>query len=63
MTFQLVYWGTYTQIHLKINLPFTFMLLFHLTTKAYLSPQLLVYTPTDVPIHDPMCSFSDFHAD
>ena len=21
MTFQLIYWGTYTQIHLKINLP------------------------------------------
>ena len=34
------------------------MILFHLTTKTYLSPQLLVYLPIDVPVHDPTCSFS-----
>ena len=41
---------------------FTFMLLFRLTTEAYLSP-LLVYMPIDVPVHGPMCSFSDLHSD
>ena len=40
-----------------------FMLLFHLTTKTYLSPQLLVYLPIDVPVHDSTCSLSDFHYD
>ena len=56
---QLIYWGTYTQIHRKILFPlFTIMLLFHLTIKTYLSPQLLVYLPIDVPVHDPTCSFS-----
>ena len=55
ITFQLVYWGSYTHIHPKINLPFTFMLFFCLTTKTYLSPQLLVYLPMDpfmtLPVH------------
>ena len=35
------------------------MLFFHLTTKTYLSPQLLVYLPIDVPVHDPTCSYFD----
>ena len=34
------------------------MLLFHLTTKTYLSPQLLVYIPIDVPAEGLTCSFS-----
>ena len=37
---------------------FTIMLLFRLTIKTYLSPQLLVYLPIDVLVHDPTCSFS-----
>ena len=52
MTFQLVYWGTYTQIHPKLNIP-----VYLLTTTTYLSPQLLVYLPIAVPVHDPTCSF------
>ena len=39
------------------------MLLFCLTTKTYLSPQLLVYIPKDLPVHDPTCSFCLFHSD
>ena len=42
---------------------FTFMLLFCLTIKTYLSPQLLVYKSTDVPAQDPTRSFSYFHSD
>ena len=39
------------------------MLLLCLTMKTYLSPQLLVYLPIDVPVHDPTCSFSYFHSE
>ena len=49
MTFQLIYWGTYTQIHPKLNIPVCL-----LTTTTYLSPQLLVYLPIFVPIHGPV---------
>ena len=28
------------------------------TTQTYMSPQLLVYLPIDVPVHDPTCSFA-----
>ena len=31
------------------------MLLFRLTTKTYLSPQLFLYMPIDVPVHDSTC--------
>ena len=47
----------------KLIYLFSFMFLFHLTTKTYLSPQLLVYLPIDVPVHDRTCSFLDFHYD
>ena len=63
MTFQLIYWGTYPQIHPKINLPVYLMLLFRLTIKTYLSPQLLVYLPIFVPVHGPTGSISYFHSD
>ena len=63
MTYQLIYWGTYKQIHLKINLPVYLHAPLSSNHKGYLSPQLLVYMPIDVPVHDPMCSFSDFHSD
>ena len=59
MTFQLIYWGSYTHIHPKINLP----VYLHASLPSNLSPQLLVYLPIDVPVHDPTCSFSDFHSD
>ena len=36
------------------------MLLFHLTTKTYLSPQLLVYLRIDVPVHDVPVHFQTF---
>ena len=39
------------------------MLLFRLTIKTYLLPQLLVYLPKFVPVHGPTCSFSYFHSD
>ena len=42
---------------------FTIMLLFRLTIKTYLSPQLFLYLPKDVPVHGPICSFSYFHSD
>ena len=42
---------------------FTLMLLLCLRTKNYLSPQLLLYLPIDVPVHDPTCSFAYFHSD
>ena len=38
-----IYWGTYPQIHPKINLPVYLHASLCLTTKTYLSPQLLVY--------------------
>ena len=57
-TFQLGYWGTYTQIHPKLKLPVYLHASLHLTTKTYLSLQLLVYLPIDVPVHNPTCSFS-----
>ena len=51
ITFPLICWGMYTQI---------LMLLFCLRTKTYLSPQLLVCLPLNVPDHDPAISFSYF---
>ena len=33
-----------------------------LRTNTYLSPQLLVYLPLNVPDHDPACSFSYFYS-
>ena len=39
------------------------MFLFRLTSKTYLSPQLLVYLPIDVPVHYTTCSFWLFHSD
>ena len=62
MTFQLIYWGAYTQIHWKVNLPVYLHASLSSNHKG-LSPQLLVYMPIDVPVHDPMCSFSDFQSD
>ena len=60
-----IYWSTYPQIHPKINLP----VYPHASLPSnhkdlpvhfmYLSPQLLVYLPIDVPVQDPTCSFSD----
>ena len=39
------------------------MLLFRLTTKTYLSLQLLEYLPIHVPVYYPTCTFSYFHSD
>ena len=61
VTFQLTYWGTYTQIYPTIDLPV--FLHASLSTKAYMSPQLLVYIPTDLPVHYPTCSCWLFHPD
>ena len=36
------------------------MLSFQLTMKTYLSTQLLLYMPTDAPVHQPNCSFDIF---
>ena len=47
----------------KQSYPFIFMLLFCLTTKTYLSPQLIVYMPKDLPVHYPTCSLWLFHSD
>ena len=62
MIFQL-YCGTYTQILLKINLPVYPHVFLRLTTKTYLSPQLLVYMSTYLPAQDPTRSFAYFHSD
>ena len=56
MTFQLIYWGTYTWVYPYIYL-FISIFLFRLTTKTYLSPQLLLYLPMDVPIQNPTCLY------
>ena len=59
MTFQLVYLGSYTHICTRKGMYlFTLMFFFGLTTKTYLSPQLLLYLPIDVPVHDHTCSQS-----
>ena len=50
-TFPLTCWGIYTQI---------LMFRLCLKTKTYLSPQLLVYLPLNVPDHDSASSFSYF---
>ena len=50
--------GVRTHVYL-----FIFRLLFCLSTKTYLSPQLPVYIPIDLPIHYPTCSFWLFHSD
>ena len=57
MTFQLICWGTYPQIHPKINLPLYLHASFSSNHKDhnYMSPQLLVYMPIDVPALDPTC--------
>ena len=59
ITFPLICWGMYTQIHPKIYLP---VYLLCLRTKTYLSPQLLVYLPLNVPVHDLTCLFSYFYS-
>ena len=63
ITFQLIYWCTYTQIYPKIKLPVYLHASLCLTTKTYLSSQLLVYMPIDLPVHYPTCSFWLFHSD
>ena len=57
MTFQRIYWSTYPRSTRKYIYLFTFMLLFRLTIKTYLSLQLLAYLPIFVPVHGPTCSF------
>ena len=59
LTVPLICWGMYTQIHTKINLP---VYLLCLRTKTYLSPQLHVYLPLNVPVHDPTCLLSYFYS-
>ena len=61
MIFQLIYWGTYTQIHPKINLPVYTHASLSSNYKDYLSPQLRVYLPIDVPVHVPV--HFHFHSD
>ena len=51
MTFQLVYWSTYTQIHPKIYLYVYLHAFICLNTKTHLSPQLLVYMTLPVHVH------------
>ena len=54
MSFRLVYWGNYRHISTRKGMYlFTLMLFFGVTTNTYLSPQLLLYLPIDVPVHDP----------
>ena len=63
ITFQFIYWDTYTQIYPKIRLPVYLHASLLSNHKTYLSPQLLVYMPIDVPVHYPNCSFCLFHSD
>ena len=54
----LICWGMYTQIHPKINLPVYLLCLRKKNKKNCLSPQLHMYLPLNVPVHDPTCLFS-----
>ena len=66
ITFQLIFWGTYPQIHPKINspvYPHASLSSNHKDLPQYPSPQLLVYLPIFVLIHGRTCSFSYFHSD
>ena len=51
-----------TVLHDSVYL-FIFMFFFCLTTKTYLSPQLLVYLPIDVPAQGHTCSFLYLNSD
>ena len=63
MTFQLIYWGTYTQIHPKINLPVYLHASLSSNHKDLPVTQLLVYMPIYVPVHNSTCSFWYFYSD
>ena len=64
MTFQLIYWDTYPQIHPKMNVPvYKVHALLSPNHKDLPAPQLFLYLPKDVPVHGPICSFSYFHSD
>ena len=63
INFQLIYWGTYTQIYPKIKLPVYLHASLLSNHKDHLPPQLLVYMPIDLPVHYPTCSFWLFHSD
>ena len=52
LPFRLICWGMYPQIYPKINLPVYLHASLLSNTKTNLSPQLLAYLPTDVPVHD-----------
>ena len=75
MTFQIIYWGTYPQVHSKVNVPvyphdhrctrlwpcvFIFRLSFQLTVQIYLFTVLLFYMSKDVPVHQYTCSVCFF---
>ena len=74
MTFQLIYWGAYKQIHLKIflpvyhhaslssnhkDLPVTTAACVHAHRCTHSGPY--AFLPLNVPDHDPACSFSYFY--
>ena len=59
MTFQLIYWGTYTQIQREINVPVYLHASLSSNHKDLpVTIQLpFVYMPIDVPVHDPVFIF------
>ena len=62
-TFQLIYWGTYPQIHPKINVP-----AYPHASLSSNHKDLPVTTTISIPakrctVHGPICSFSYFHSD
>ena len=63
MTFQLIHWGTYTQIHPKIYLPVYLHASLSTNHKDLPVSTTTVYLPIDVPVHNRTCSFSDFDYD
>ena len=63
MTFRLIYWGTYTQIHPKIFLP-VYLLASLLSNHKHLPVTTnTCVKPIDLPVHYPTCSFWLFHSD
>ena len=57
MTFQFIYWGSYTYIHPKIHLPVYPHALLSSNNKD-IPVSTTTCVPAHVPVHDPTCSFS-----
>ena len=62
-TLQLIYWGTYPQIHPKINLPVYLHASISSNHKDLPYTTTAMYLPIHITVHDHTCSFSYFNSD